>query len=196
MNVKPIIPQNSNIDQTNYYTFGKIFSDEELAWINNLQNLYPLVGATIIGDESETNPIRKSSIKWINHDEYSAWLYDKIIDLAMKANNELWDFNLHSVIDSIQYTEYYDDGGHYNWHVDIGPRSINHRKISITVQLSDPEEYEGGDFELWTGGEFKTLPKSKGDAILFPSFLMHRITPITKGTRKSLVLWIGGGSYK
>jgi PKHD-type hydroxylase len=196
MNVKPIIPQNSNIDQTNYYTFGKIFSDEELTWINNLQNLYPLVGATIIGDESETNPIRKSSIKWINHDEYSAWLYDKIIDLAMKANNKLWDFNLHSVIDSIQYTEYYDDGGHYDWHVDIGPHSINHRKISITVQLSDPEEYEGGDFELWTGGEFKTLPKSKGDVILFPSFLMHRITPITKGTRKSLVLWIGGGSYK
>ena len=54
MNVKPIIPQNSNIDQTNYYTFGKIFSDEELMWINNLQNLYLLVGATIIGSESET----------------------------------------------------------------------------------------------------------------------------------------------
>lgn len=196
MNVKPIIPQNTNIDQTNYYTFGKIFSDEELVWISNLQNLYPLVGATVIGSESETNPIRKSSIKWIHHDEYSAWLYDKMVDLAMKANNELWDFNLHSVLDSIQYTEYYNDGGHYDWHVDVGPGSINHRKISITVQLSDPEEYEGGDFELWTGGDFKTLPKSKGDVILFPSFLMHRITPITKGTRKSLVLWIGGGSYK
>lgn len=196
MNVKPIIPQNTNIDQTNYYTFGKIFSDEELVWISNLQNLYPLVGATVIGSESETNPIRKSSIKWIHHDEYSAWLYDKMVDLAIKANNELWDFNLHSVLDSIQYTEYYNDGGHYDWHVDVGPGSINHRKISITVQLSDPEEYEGGDFELWTGGEFKTLPKSKGDVIIFPSFLMHRITPITKGTRKSLVLWIGGGSYK
>lgn len=196
MNVKPIIPQNSNIDQTNYYTFGKVFSDEELMWISNLQNLYPLVGARVIGSESETNPIRKSSIKWIHHDEYSAWLYDKMVDLAMNANNELWDFNLHSVLDSIQYTEYYNDGGHYDWHVDIGPGSINHRKISITVQLSDPEEYEGGDFELWTGGEFKTLPKSKGDVIIFPSFLMHRITPITKGTRKSLVLWIGGGSYK
>jgi PKHD-type hydroxylase len=196
MNIKPIIPQNSNIDQTNYYTFGKIFSDEELTWINNLQNLYPLVGATIIGDKSETNLIRKSSIKWIHHDEYSAWLYDKMIDLATKANEKLWDFNLHSVLDSIQYTEYYNDGGHYDWHVDIGPGSINHRKISITVQLSDPEEYEGGDFQLWVGGNFKTLPKSKGDVIIFPSFLMHRITPITKGTRKSLVLWIGGGSYK
>lgn len=196
MNVKPIIPQNPNIDQTNYYTFGKVFSDEELLWISNLQNLYPLVGATVIGSESEINSIRKSSIKWIHHDEYSAWLYDKMIDLAMKANNELWDFNLHSVLDSIQYTEYYNDGGHYDWHVDVGPGSINHRKISITIQLSDPEDYEGGDFELWTGGEFKTLPKSKGDVILFPSFLLHRVTPITKGTRKSLVLWIGGGSYK
>jgi PKHD-type hydroxylase len=196
MNINPIIPPNPNIDQTNFFAIEKVFSDEEIIWINNLQNLYPFVGATIIGDSSEVNQIRKSSIKWINHNDRSSWLYDKIVGLAIAANNQLWDFNLHSVIDSIQYTEYYEGGGHYDWHVDIGPSTINHRKISITVQLSDPEEYEGGDFELWTGGEFKRLPKSKGDAILFPSFLLHRITPVTKGTRKSLVLWIGGGSYK
>jgi len=196
MNVKPIIPQNHRVDQTNYYVFTKVLSKEELGWIQNLQQLYPYIVGTTIGDNGETNPARKSTIKWIHHDEHSSWLYQRIVDLAIRANSEMWDFNLYSVLDSIQYTEYYDDGGHYDWHVDVGPGNINHRKISITVQLSDPEEYEGGDFELWTGGEFKTLPKSKGDAILFPSFLMHRITPITKGTRKSLVLWIGGGSYK
>lgn len=196
MNTKPIIPQNSSIDQTNYYSFSNLFSEEELGWIDNLQKLYPQVGATTVGDDSDTNPIRKSSIKWIHHDQFSSWLYDKIVNLALQANNELWGFNLHSVLDSIQYTEYYEDGGHYGWHVDIGPNTINHRKISITIQLSDPDEYEGGDFELWVGGDFQKLPKSKGDAILFPSFLLHRVTPITKGTRKSLVLWIGGGSYK
>jgi len=110
--------------------------------------------------------------------------------------NQIWNFNIHSVIDSIQYTEYLEGGGHYDWHIDIGPGSINHRKISITIQLSDVEEYEGGDFEIWTGGEFKKLPKKQGTAILFPSFLMHRVTPITKGVRKSLVLWVGGDSYK
>ena len=196
MNVKPIIPENPRIDQTNYYVFTKVLSKEELGWIENLQQLYPSNIATTIGDDSETNPVRKSTIKWIHHDQFSAWLYERIVNLAISANNDMWGFNLHSVLDSIQYTEYYDDGGHYDWHVDVGPGNINHRKISITIQLSDPEDYEGGDFELWTGGEFKTLPKSKGDAILFPSFLLHRVTPITKGTRKSLVLWIGGGTYK
>ena len=118
------------------------------------------------------------------------------MNLSLEANRELWDFNLHSIIDDIQYTEYYEGGGHYDWHVDIGPNSINHRKVSITVQLSDPSEYEGGEFEIWSGGEFRRLPKRKGDVILFPSFLLHRITPITKGIRKSLVLWVGGGAYK
>lgn len=64
------------------------------------------------------------------------------------------------------------------------------------VQLSDSSEYEGGDFELWTGGGFKSLPKIKGCCVLFPSFLLHRVTPVTQGTRKTLVLWIGGGNYK
>ena len=82
------------------------------------------------------------------------------------------------------------------WHIDIGPGSINHRKISCTIQLSDPDEYEGGDLEIWTGGDFKTIERKQGCAILFPSFLMHRVTPITKGTRRSIVLWMGGDSYK
>jgi PKHD-type hydroxylase len=114
----------------------------------------------------------------------------------MEANNKIWKFNLHSVIDSIQYTVYYEGGGHYDWHVDIGPGSISDRKISCSVQLSDPNKYEGGDLEVWSGGEFKVIERRQGSAIFFPSFLMHRVTPITKGIRKSLVLWMGGGSYK
>jgi PKHD-type hydroxylase len=80
--------------------------------------------------------------------------------------------------------------------MDIGPGSISHRKVSITIQLSDPSEYEGGDLELWYGGSIIQIPKNKGLTVLFPSFSMHRVTPITKGTRKSLVLWVGGEHYK
>jgi PKHD-type hydroxylase len=193
MEYKLVFPKDQLVDQTMHYVFEDAFNAEELEWINNLQALYPFQEATVIGDN---NNIRKSDIKWMHPNDRSFWVYERMGKLAEQANSELWKFNLSSVIDSIQYTVYYEGGGHYGWHMDIGPGSINHRKISCTIQLSDPDEYEGGDFEIWTGGNFKTAERNQGCAILFPSFLMHRITPITKGTRRSLVLWMGGDSYK
>jgi PKHD-type hydroxylase len=83
--------------------------------------------------------------------------------------------------------------------MDVGYGEVNRRKLSLTVQLSDPSEYEGGDFHIWYGGDegqFITMPKEKGTVLIFPSFLMHRVTPVTKGTRKALVFWTGGEPYK
>ncbi len=197
MRFAAIYDTDNTINQTNYYAFDTAFNQQELIWIDNLKELYPFQNATTVSDESNANPaIRKSNIKWIHHDEKSAWVYDRIRDLSIEANNSIWKFNLHSVLDSIQYTEYYANGGHYGWHTDIGPGSINHRKVSITIQLSGPDEYEGGDFDLWYGSEFMTMEKKKGSAILFPSFTLHRVTPVTKGVRRSLVLWVGGEAYK
>ena len=193
MDYKLVFSRDQSIDQTNHYVISDAFNKEELEWINNLQELYPFQKATVVGD---VNGIRKSEIKWIHPDDKSLWVYERITQYAQQVNNELWKFNLYSIIDSIQYTVYYEGGGHYDWHIDIGPNLINHRKISITIQLSDPDDYEGGDLEIWTGGEFKTIERKQGCAILFPSFLMHRVTPVTKGIRKSLVLWLGGDSYK
>ena len=193
MEYRLVFPRDPSIDQTLHYVINEAFTAEELGWINNLQELYPFQAATIVGD---ADGIRKSEIKWMHPDDKSFWVYDKISHYIHQANNELWKFNLHSLMDSIQYTVYYEGGGHYDWHVDIGPNTINHRKVSITIQLSDPDEYEGGDLEIWTGGDIKTIERKQGCAIIFPSFLMHRVTPITKGTRRSLVLWVGGDSYK
>lgn len=198
MEIKPLFDIDYSIDQTQYYWFQNGFNEEEIEWVLNLKELYPFDRSTIVGstNPSEIEHIRKSIIRWINCDDSSNWLYEKLKNFALEANNVLWKFNLHSIRDSIQYSEYFDNGGHYDWHVDIGPGSINHRKISIITQLSDPSEYEGGDLQLWSGGEFKTIPKIKGCTVLFPSFNLHRVTPITKGVRKSLVLWVGGESYK
>lgn len=193
MEYKLVFPRDQSVDQTMHYVIDNAFNEQELEWINNLQALYPFQEAKVIGDN---NNIRKSEIKWMHSDDKSFWVYEKISQFVEEANNKLWKFNLHSIIDSIQYTEYYEGGGHYGWHIDVGPGSINHRKVSCTIQLSDPDEYEGGDFEVWAGGDFKTIERKQGCAILFPSFLMHRITPVTKGTRRSLVLWVGGEHYK
>jgi PKHD-type hydroxylase len=71
------------------------------------------------------------------------------------------------------------------------------RKVSITVQLSDPSEYEGGDLDIWQGGkEYITAPRGKGTVVIFPSYMMHRVSPVTVGTRRSFVLWLGGEHYR
>ena len=118
-------------------------------------------------------------------------------NLIKEANDTLWDFDITMMREEAQYTEYYEGGGHYGWHMDTGSGILSQRKISITVQLSDPEEYEGGDLELWFGGDEPIqAPKGKGIGVIFPSYMMHRVTPVTKGTRKSLVLWVGGSHYR
>ena len=196
MEIKPIIPVPTHINQTNYYWYKEGLDLMDVQKVEDLADTHPYTKGTIIGNDEIVESVRKSKIKWLYPNDDSQWLYDKIINMVVEANKTMWNFNLYSVIESIQYTVYSEGGGHYDWHMDIGPGSISHRKVSVTIQLSDPSEYEGGDLELWYGGGVIQIPKNKGLTVIFPSFSMHRVTPITKGTRKSLVLWLGGEHYK
>ena len=185
-------------DPQNYYWYKNGFSKQELDKIySNLENI-SFKDATIIGSENTPKEIRSSRIKWIPKTEEWNWLYTKLMDMAVTANNELWKFDLFSADELIQYTEYYDsEEGHYTWHQDVGPDSASFRKISITVQLSDFDEYEGGDLELWQGGtSYIKAERGAGVVFIFPSYMMHRVAKVTKGTRKSFVLWVGGSHYK
>jgi PKHD-type hydroxylase len=101
----------------------------------------------------------------------------------------------------IQYTTYYGDAhGRYDWHCDTfwANSTTYDRKISIVIQLSDSKDYEGGDFEI--DHRYPQFPKEairdKGSVLVFPSFINHRVTPVTSGTRKSLVAWIQGPKFR
>jgi len=149
------------------------------------------------GDGIDTN-VRSSRIKWLPQDIEFKSLYDTLADLISQKNKEYWNFDIHTFSEDIQYAEYHaEDKGHYNWHMDLGPDQASLRKISVTIQLTDPNEYEGGDLEFNQGGEiFGTAPKSKGSISIFPSYVLHRVTPVTKGVRKSLVVWVGGTHFR
>jgi PKHD-type hydroxylase len=199
----PTFPLNEQINQTDYYWFEKGFSNVEIRNVLRVSKLYDYKEA-MIASESETgekteDSIRKSQIKWMPPElDKTEWIYEKLMEMSLKANFDLWKFDLTTIRDAIQYTEYdgNEEGG-YDWHMDMGRFPYSHRKVSITVQLSDPDDYEGGDLEIWTGGvEPIKAPRQKGAVVIFPSFLMHRITPVTKGVRKSLVLWVGGSTLK
>ena len=195
MDVRPVFPIDQSIDQTCYYWFETGFSSEEVNLIVKNAKNYESQKATIVGEDKE-NTIRKSNIKWLPVNDEWNWVYERLSNQIIEANKALWQFNLHTIIDNIQFTEYEGNGGHYDWHLDIGPKSINHRKVSVIVQLSNPDDYVGGDLELHPGSNYFAVPRGKGTVVVFPSFLLHRVTPLTSGLRRSLVLWAGGEPYK
>ena len=195
MELKPIFLPSEDINQTNYYWFNAGFTSAEIDKIVEDAKEYPFVKALVV-DEDNTDKFRKSNIKWLPFDSKWEWVIDRIMTHVIEANNTIWKFDLNSIIDNIQYTEYEGNGGHYDWHLDIGPGKISHRKISITIELSDPEEYVGGDLEIMVGSDHTKIPRGKGNVVVFPSFLLHRVVPLTSGNRKSLVLWVGGGQYR
>lgn len=186
------------VDTQNYYFFEKGFTDEELDKIYKDVANIQFINAGTGPENNQDKSIRSSSVKWVPKNKEWGWLYDKMMTMIKEANDTIWNFDLYSVLDNIQYTEYHaTNDGHYGWHQDIGPGPLSTRKVSITVQLSGPDEYEGGDLEYWKGGQdIQKAPRGKGVVFIFPSYMMHRVTPVTKGVRRSFVLWVGGGHYK
>jgi PKHD-type hydroxylase len=197
--MKAHIYKPSRNNAMDYYYFTDGFSSEELEEISKIVENLPYHTAVTSSGEVED---RKSKLKWIPQHKDYAWLYKKLMKFASDANDEMWNFDLTSAPELIQYTEYHGtDRGEYGWHQDIGPDELSSRKVSITVQLSDDKEYEGGDLLFWMGGnslEDNNLvaPRGKGTVVLFPSYVVHAVKPVTKGIRKSFVLWLGGGHYK
>lgn len=150
---------------------------------------------------------RNSQIKWIPYNSTNLDLFRFLNDIIKIANENHFNFSLTGSTDAIQYTEYYSNiNGKYDWHQDDiymfdAKKPTNYlRKLSLTIQLSDPNEYEGGDLEIYWPhpeiGEVTKIPKEKGKIIVFPSYLWHRVTPVTKGVRKSLVWWVGGSPFR
>lgn len=181
----------------NWYWFQEAFTEDELLQIEQIQESIPFNMAKITQDTDDLETKRKSEVKWLGKEVPDfKWLYERFITMGTEANTSLWKFDLTEIVDDLQYTVYHHDGGHFDWHMDLGSEKYARRKVSITMQLSDPEDYEGGDFEFMIGNEVVKLPRKKGCVILFPSYFLHRVTPVTKGTRKSLVLWIYGPPFR
>ena len=181
----------------NWYWFKEALTPAEVKVLEELQQKIPFKQAVLSTDTHDLESYRKSDIKWLpQQDPEFTWLYEKFVGMVTEANRSLWNFELTGIFDDLQYTVYREGGGHYDWHMDIGSGVFSRRKVSITFQLSEPDEYEGGDFEFLLGKDITKLPRKKGCAIVFPSFFLHRVSPVTKGVRKSLVLWISGQPYR
>jgi len=138
---------------------------------------------------------RITSISWIPFKDMPE-MYRDIEATMLKANGNHFGFDGMKLTEVAQFTHYLK-GGFYDWHMDndvLGKNQPPVRKISMTLLLSDPSTFEGGELEFMHKG--KSAKLKQGQAIFFASWLQHRVKPVTQGERKSLVMWFGGPSFK
>lgn len=147
--------------------------------------------------------IRRSRIAWIPVDDSSGWIYDKLAVIAGRANRS-YGFDLIGFTEDLQFTEYRDAGAFYTWHQDGLDGDLAVRKLSMVVQLSDPDDYDGGELEFFaldgdeseSATDRRALMRRRGTVVVFPAFEYHRVAPMLSGTRRSLVCWIGGPRFR
>jgi PKHD-type hydroxylase len=189
-----------------FYAHPNLFSPEECETIINLpksgDSTTPLnYSSTGFGSNEHitTAKIRISPVSWIRSDKpENTWIFEKIVQCIEETNNKYFNYDLKE-IQSLQFTVYdSEEKGFYDKHIDTEPTLIDGviRKLSISIQLSEPEDYEGGKVLLHVGGDPIEVPKNRGTAIFFPSYTLHEVTPVTKGIRYSLVAWITGPKFK
>lgn len=161
----------------------------------------PQEGIVGFEDSKANKDIRSSTVRWVNtEDPNSKFIKDLIWKYAQLANKNAFGVDITQIHD-IQYTIYEgSEDGHYDWHHDTfwANNTAMDRKLSITIQLSDSDEYKGGDFlfeEQYERPNKYSLRK-KGSILVFPSVIRHSVSKLTKGTRRSLVCWVEGPKWR
>ena len=172
-----------------------LFTDKEINIINQSSRSSMYLGE--VDDSKQLLTYRNSTIGNIeSSDEANFWIFQRITSAVIDINDRFWNFDLNK-IETLQYSTY-NEGQFYKRHID----SLYHtpgksaRKLSFSVLLSDDDEYEGGDLIIHVNETPMYTKRKKGTIIFFPSYMMHEVTEITKGTRQALVGWITGPAFR
>lgn len=188
--------------ETNIATWTGGFTEQEISKIISIgEELVPERAVTTSPHGFDVNPkVRESKVSWIEHSSSTNFIYEKLGYICRTLNGQFFDFDVTGIAYPLQYTTYRASGdvsGHYDWHMDKGDLSSSPRKLSLTLQLSNPSEYEGGELQFFVNAlNVETASKEKGMIYLFPSYILHRVTPVTAGIRRSLVVWFSGPKFR
>ena len=145
-----------------------------------------------------TPEFRDTDIAWYGITQSNKHIWEKIAETVAEVNSRFFRFDLRGFYEHAQLGLYHaDTGGHYDWHTDDDIKGGRvPRKLSVALMLDDPTTFEGGQLELKCGSDRPiTVEQKRGRAWFFPSYILHRVTPVTKGIRRSLVLWVGGPEF-
>lgn len=150
----------------------------------------------ITGTEARLNrKYRHADLCSLRPNESNSWLYEKIAWIITQCNRAKYGFDLTGILEPIALNRY-GPGHHFEWHKDHGSGFVSVRKLSLVVPLSHPDEYEGGNLEFFGDDNADYELRQRGTAIIFPSFVYHRVSPVTTGVRTSLVAWAAGPPFR
>jgi PKHD-type hydroxylase len=193
------IEPKKKFETTSVAYWENFLTEEDINKILNLPEWNNLKEGQI-GNERVNTSIRDSKINWLSLNQDTLEIYQKISNTISFVNSRFFNFDLSGLYEQIQLGLYDSkDKGHYDWHVDCGYEDYTNvpRKLSMALLLNSTEDFEGGEFQVKVDSDVsKNLELKKGRAWFFPSWVLHRVAPVTKGVRKSLVVWAGGPSFK
>lgn len=182
-----------SVTQEQWAWVDDIFTEDELEYLQLIAKKASIPAG--VGDNSRCDSTRRSNIEWLYNTEQNRWLYDRLGTKVAEFNSRFFQLDLLGFGEPFQLTNYQSDNyGMYNWHIDKG--TTISRKLSVVVQLSHPEDYTGGDLQLLFNREPVNIVKKKGMVVMFPSYTLHRVTPVTSGSRQSLVSWVTGPQFR
>lgn len=177
--------------------WGDAFTNDELNFLQEKAKAASLQAGVGGTRDNLKFDVRRSQVDWLDNTTNTKWIFERLAHIGANLNASYFRLQLSGFGEPLQLTNYDQaENGMYGWHLDCGGNVSVSRKLSMAVQLSDPSEYEGGELQIFTGSQPQSIPKKRGLIAVFPSFTLHQVTPVTKGSRQSLVAWISGEPFK
>lgn len=183
-------------ENLNFVTWENGFTEEELNSLEKYCDGLSTFSATLAGGANPEG-MRDSKVGWIALNDDTAWFYDRMAYIARQLNAQFYRFDLTGFVEDMQFTVYNsNDKSFYDWHIDSGDNTDVPRKLSMVLSLTNPKEYQGGKLQIKTSKDEDEPDTVRGTVVAFPSYRLHRVTPVTRGLRKSIVVWVGGPPFK
>ena len=183
---------NFKLDKVNFYAYWEnAFTKEECEKIIQIAKDKGFIQGITTGKSD----IRKSKISWLYACDDMEWAFRRVTDIILNLNERFFGFDIFGLNEGFQFTNYKAPSDKYGKHVDRA-LDLAVRKLSISIQLSNPKKYKGGELYLYKEDKGTLMDKKQGTLIMFPSYVLHEVMPVTKGERNSLVTWVTGNQFK
>jgi hypothetical protein len=191
------------LNATNYcdWATAPVFTAEECDTLISVGNSRRCETAVVVDNEQqdtvEDRGYRRSEVSWLYPNADTKWIFEKATAAVNYLNAEYFGFDLYGFVEGFQFTKYTGDvRGFYDKHIDITNNSP-YRKLSIVFQLSESDNYAGGDLLLHNNSKNPIkISRNRGEMAAFPSYVLHEVTPVTSGVRYSLVAWVTGKPFR
>ena len=177
-----------------------LFPADAIAWLNAYASRAGAEAGGIVQSDAShkiARDVRRSEVVWLPNTGEAQAIYGLVAELVNHINKEVFRFELEGLTEPFQLATYRAEaGGFYGWHVDTGAGRLARRKLSLIVPLTDPGEYEGGEFQVFHDSEPTPIAMPLGRVVAFPSYLLHSVSPLTRGVRRSLAVWASGPPFR